>query len=922
MTYKKKLIEVALPLEAISEASASEKTLKNSHPANLHLWWARRPLAAARAVIWASLVDDPSSHPEFFPTIEEQVLERKRLFAILERLVQWQACADKSLLTQAHDEIARYLEDDVPPRILDPFGGGGAIPLEALRLGLDTSTSDLNPVAVLIQRAMLQVVPRFANARVVRPDTQACLHSQEQLRGIAIDLEYYGKRLRDEAHAVVGHSYPDVQLGTGGRGTPIAWIWARTVRSPDPSWPHHVPLVKSWIVSKKSGRPPIHVVPQIDRADGSIQYNIEVGGSPAEPTVSRGNGVCIATGSPIPSDYIKEEAAAGRLGCQLLAVVVEGIRQRTYVAASEVQVAASQVRPPDWVPVGSMSDHPQYMGTPRYGLDEWSKLFTSRQLNTLTAFVDGLGRIHAEIAEDAREVGVLDDDVPFADGGTGCRAYADALILLLALAIDKLADLNNSLAQWEPVAQCPRHLFGRQAIQMTWDFAEANPFSDSSGSYSTIIDGMARTLAGPAFALHFGIEANVEQQDACSRLRGMPSVVVSTDPPYYDNVPYADLSDFFYVWLRRGLNSVFPSDTATLLSPKAEELVADVKRYGSRAAAHEHFEKGMESVFTQLAESQDERYPATIFYAFKAVEEREGSQVSTGWSSFLSSMINSGLSITATWPIRTENRSRLRGMNSNALASSIVLACRRRPLDAPLATRGEFIGRLRQELTSSIRILQEQNIAPVDLAQSAIGPGISIFSGYAKVVEADGSSMTVVAALGLINEVLSQTLSGEESELDPESRFAVTWFEQYGHGEGPFGNADLLAKAKDTTVEGVCEAGIALSRNGQVRLVERKDFPIDWIPATDDQLTVWQTTQRLIRALESSEVEAARLLDQLGPGYSERARQLAYLLYGICDRKHWAEDAGAYNMLVTAWPELVRLASGSQRPRGEERLFQ
>jgi putative DNA methylase len=919
VTYNKKLIEVALPLMAISEASAAEKTLKNSHPANLHMWWARRPLAAARAVVWASLVDDPSAHPDRFPTIEDQALERKHLFDLLEHLVQWEASDDQDVLHRARQKIAESCGGECPT-VLDPFGGGGAIPLESLRLGLPTITGDLNPVAVLIQRLMLQAVPRFANTAPVHRSAQRGFDEWAGAGGLARDLQLYGRQLLDLAHDKLGAHYPQVVLSSGGSATPIAWIWARTVKSPDPAFPHHVPLVKSWILAKKPGKPTIHVSPEVDPEGGGIRYEIRVGGEVASATVARGVGRCLATGAPIPGDYIKAEAVAGRLGTALLAVAAEGHRSRVYEAPSEVQVVAADVPEPPWLPSGAMSDHPQYMGTPRYGLDEWWKLFTPRQLLILTSLVDGLDTIHANVRADA-EADLPPDDRPFAVGGHGPRAYADAVCLTLMCAIDKLADLNNSLARWEPVAQCPRQLFGRQAVQMTWDYAEANPFSSSSGSFMTIVEGIARTLDGRAFVLPRGREAEVQQRDAESRVRGSDSVVVSTDPPYYDNVPYSDLSDFFYVWMRRGLAKVFPDDVATLLAPKADELVADQKRLGSRAAAHQFFESKMSAVFSAVSERQDARFPATFFYAFKAAEGQDEARVSTGWSSFLASMISAGLAVTATWPIRTENASRLRGLNSNALASSVVLACRPRPKSAVLATRGEFVGRLRTEIPEAVRVLQEQNIAPVDLAQSSIGPGIAIFSEYLRVVEADGSSMGVHTALGLINEILAEVLSGEESEFDADTRFALTWFEQYGHNPGPFGDADLLARAKDTTVTGVAQAGLVLSRDGKVRLFERKELSDEWDPATDNRLTVWETAQYLIRSLESSESDAATLLARMGEGLGERARQLAYLLYGICDRKKWADEAGAYNMLVTAWPEISRLAAAGPGPEAPEQLF-
>lgn len=418
-----------------------------------------------------------------------------------------------------------------------------------------------------------------------------------------------------------------------------------------------------------------------------------------------------------------------------------------------------------------------------------------------------------------------------------------------------------------------------------------------------------------------GTSGETVQRDARARIAEVGTCVISTDPPYYDNISYADLSDFFYVWLRRNLSDVWPDETATLLTPKADELIANQYRAGSKKAAHEHFESGMQEVFAEAAKHADPRFPATIFYAFKATESSSDGVTSTGWETFLGGLLEAGYAITATWPVRTEKPGRAVAIGTAALASSIVLACRPREVKAAMATRGEFIGALRSEMEPAVRLLQLENIAPVDLAQSAMGPGIAIYSRYAKVVEADGSSMTVRTALGLINEVLSEVLSGEESEFDADTRFALTWFEQFGHNPGPFGDADLLARAKDTTVTGVGQAGVVVSRDGKVRLVERSELPDGWDHATDTRLTVWETTQHLIRSLDSSEIDAAALLSRLGEGMGERARQLAYLLFEICDRKKWADEAGAYNMLVTAWPEISRLAAAGPADDAAKSLF-
>jgi putative DNA methylase len=912
VTYKKKLIEVAIPLAKINQEAAREKSIRHGHPSTLHLWWARRPLAAARAVLFAQLVDDPSAHPDKFPSEEDQHLERKRLFDIMERLVPWEATTDQAVLAEAHAEIVKSCDGDLP-KILDPFGGGGTIPLESLRLGLPTYSGDLNPVAVLIQRAMLEIPQRFANRPPVHPDAKAARGFWQGTQGLAADVQAYGKWMQEEAKRRIGQYYPDVVLDDGSNATPIAWIWARTVKSPDPSWPGHVPLVRSWELAKKPGKPTVWVQPVVDASSQTIRFEVCIGGRPPAPSVQRGNGVCIATGTPIPGPYIKQQANEGAMGAELLAIVAEGSRGRAYVSPTRqgpcapVPTVTSEI-------TGSVPRHLTGGTCAVYGLDEWSKLFTPRQLLAVTTFSDLLDEVWERV--------VADNSSPrgsrLRDGGDGTEAYADAVVTYLAFAIDKCADFWSSICSWNNVGEKMRQTFSRQAIPMTWDFAEANPFSASTGNWLAMVEWVAKVVN----RLPQRRGASTAQRDARARIAEVGTCVIATDPPYYDNISYADLSDFFYVWLRRNLRDVWPDECATLLTPKVEELIANQYRAGSKAAAHKHFELGMQGVFSKAAEHADERFPATVFYAFKATESDSVGTSSTGWETFLAGLLEAGYAVTATWPVRTEKPGKV-GMNAgdNMLASSIVLACRKRHVTAPMATRGEFVARLRSEMPPAIQLLQEQNIAPVDMAQSSIGPGIAVFSQYAKVVEADGSAMSVRTALALINEVLSEVLSGEEGEFDADTRFALTWFEQYGHNPGVAGEAITLATAKNTTMDGVVRAGIAATRDGRMRLVERQELPDDWDPVADGRLTVWETTQHLIRALDRSEADAAALLRRMGGGLGARARQLAYLLYGICDRKRWAEEAASYNKLVTAWPSIERLAATSDEAGTAGQLF-
>lgn len=907
---KTKLIEVALPLDVISRESSAEKSIRLGHPSNLHLWWARRPLVAARAVLWSQLVDDPSAHPDKFPTKELQEKERQRLFSVLKRLVTWKNSNDSVILAEARAEIAESCDGNLPS-ILDPFCGGGSIPLEAQRLGLPSFGGDLNPVSVLISKAMVEFPPLFNDYPPINPanHTDLTLKHWEGMQGMIEDIHYYGKWILERARERIGYLYPKVRLPKEyGReeASVVAYLWTRTVRSPDPAWNDHVPLSHSWLLRTKPGESVVWVEPIVDSVNKKIAYKIREGGTPSKGTMAgRSGAICLVTNTAITRDYIKAESLKGKLGTHLYAIALEGPKGRVYIAPDDL---ASQPNKPKKFPSGPLSNNSQYMSAPLYGIKTTDSLFTNRQLLSLTTFSNLLEETRVLMEEHGSQLKRFDDGLKLKDNGQGLTAYIDAVITYLAFAIDKLANRNNQLVSWGTGVQCPLHLFTRQAIAMAWSFAEANPLGSSSGSWKLIIDDISRALKSKAWPSFLPSKSNIEQRDAVHRLIEVNSPVVCTDPPYYDNVPFADISDFFYVWLRYNLNNVWPDLCATLLTPKKDELVANAERAGSKESAKEHFEKGMSKVMVQLAQSQNSRYPATIFYAFKQHEIKDGSSASTGWETFLQSLVDAGLLVTATWPLRTERYSRLRARKSAALASSIVLACRPRPDESPMETRGGFVSALKEELPEAIRLLQEQNIAPVDMAQSAIGPGMRIFSRYSKVVEADGSAMPVRTALGLINEVLGEVLSEEEAELDADSRFALTWFEQFGYEPGPYGDADVLARAKVTAVDGVVEAGIAESRGGRVRLLRREELEEEWSPVEDKRRTDWEAAQHLIRLLDRSEAEAAGLLGQLG-GVGDRARQLAYLLYAVCEGKNWSEEAVAYNGLIAAWPELTRLVA-------------
>ena len=1096
MTYKKKLIEVALPLEDINREAAREKSIRHGHPSTLHLWWARRPLAACRAVLFASLVDDPSEcvaelmadaakrkaaekvlagqrkawdgrkvifdkaaasgvparsnpPPGPEPKLEDILVEteRERLFDIIRELVKWENSNDERVLNKARAEIMRSTGGNPPP-VYDPFCGGGSIPLEAQRLGLEAHASDLNPVPVLINKALIEIPPRFAGKPPVNPGARsewrgarsegeggrhalsgadglakgdvggaggvsagaavaqggdvrnavpdhagdgfgpgqhcggldpgvgtgkgsvpgdrpgvACrggdardavrasgmvsrggnlgaagdpgrgqpdAHrdapeasggqapgvktspSQSSLlsahsspwkgaAGLAEDIRHYGQWMRDEAEKRIGHLYPKVKLPKehgGGEATVIAWLWARTVASPNPAAKGAlVPLVRSFWLSTKAGKK-AWVEPVVDQSTMTYRFEVRTGDDePRAGTVNRNGGVCLLTGSPMPLDYIRAEGKAGRLGARLMSIVAEGSGGRTYVVPSEEHERVARDAQPHDVPDTELPEKALGFRVQNYGMVKHRHLFTDRQLAALTTFCDLVSEVRVKVMNDS---------------GGDQPSYADAVATYLGLAVGRLSDICNALCRWEVSKTQVRNLFTRQAIAMLWDFAEPNIFSETAGDYSISLGNLLRALAHlPARG-----ECVLRQLNAEALMNDRPRMF-STDPPYYDNVPYADLSDFFYVWLRRCLQPVYPQLLGTMLVPKAEELIAEPFRHGGREEARLFFERGMGRVFERMRDASDSRFPTTIYYAFKQTEdegdeddgseEASGSRASTGWETFLQGLADAGWQIDGTWPMRTELGNRMRNLDSNALASSIVLVCRPRPKDSGVASRRDFLSAMKRELPEALRNLQKGNIAPVDLAQAAIGPGMAVFSRYARVLETDGSPMGVRTALALINQSLDEVLAEQEGEFDADTRWALAWFDQYGFTEGAYGQAETLSTAKNTSVSGMTEAGILAAKGGKVRLLRKEELPADWKPEADARLTVWEATHHLIRSLDQGEQAAAGLLQRLGP-ISEVARDLSYRLYTVCERRKWAQEAMGYNALVLAWPDLARLA--------------
>lgn len=922
--YKKKLIEVAIPLEAINAASAREKSIRHGHPSTLHLWWARRPLAACRAVLFAQLVDDPSSHPELFPTEEAVEAERERLFDIIKDLVLWENSTNETVLERARAEIRRSCGGELPP-VYDPFSGGCSIPLEAQRLGLPAHGSDLNPVAVMIGKAMIEIPPKFKGQPPIHPGSpDRGFGEYKNAEGLAEDVKYYGEWMREKAWERIGHLYPQVDLPAemgGGKATVIAWIWARTVPSPDPAFADvQVPIASSFLLSSKTGKE-AWIEPVVDKAAKTITYRIRHGGTPDELATAKegtkaGRGAnfrCLMSETAITPDYIKRTGQEGRLGQSLLAIVAEGSRNRAYVAPNPEHVtmaftdeAASIARVARETFLSGETPARLTGGTCHsYGLDQWGKLFTDRQLVALNTFSDLVHEARTQIETDAQAGGLSVDPTPLRDGGKGATAYAEAVSVYLGFAVSRLSDIQNSLCRWESSKTQVRNLFGRQAIPMLWDFGENNIFGDAAGDYRTSLSSIVRVIEKfhPA---SIGIEVAHDAQTVT-----YPSAtVISCDPPYYDNIGYADLSDFFFCWMKPAIRPVYPDLFSLLATPKSEELVATPYRHGGKDAAETFFLTGMSRAIANMARQSSPDFPATIYYAFKQSEIAQDGISSTGWATFLQAVVEAGYAIVGTWPMRTEMANRMVASGTNALANSVVLVCRKKDISAEIITRAEFIRALKRELPPAIADLQAANIAPADMPQSAIGPGMGVFSRYKAVLESDDSPMSVKTALQLINRELDEYLGGIQGEFDADTRFAITWFEQNGMDKGDYGIANSIATARGISVESVKHAGIVESAAGKVRILKRDELLPEWNPATDDHLTVWEGCQHVIHALETrGEHQAAVLLKSIGPDKADAVKDLAYCLYGICEKRGDAREAISYNALIAVWAELTRQAA-------------
>lgn len=915
----KKLIEVALPLDKINEASAREKSIRHGHPSTLHLWWARRPLAAARAVIWSSLVDDPSSHPELFPTEEDQKRERERLFGILGDLVVWENSNNQKVLDAAKTEILKYNNGEFPT-LLDPFAGGGAIPLEAQRLGLKAIAHDLNPVAVMINKAMIEIPPRFANMPPVNPDSRVS-HTKAGwtgAQGLAEDVRYYGEWMKQEAFRRIGHLYPKVKVPKeqgGGDATVFTWIWARTVICPNPACACTMPLIGSYELSIKKG----HETWMKPEKDGNhVKFVVQHGKCPKEYKEFKSGRAavfkCPCCGATTTDEYVKTMGKSHKIGEQLFAVVAEGKRGRIYIEPSIEHTLAADIERPSNYPRGEMPKNPRWFSPPAFGMDDFSDLFTNRQLTMLLTFCDLIKKVAKKVEEDAISAGMHNDYLKLNDHGSGAKAYGEAVSIYLSFTIDKMLDYHSTLTSWHMTRESIANALRRQALPMVWDYTEVNPFCNSAGSFSNMLGRIVDNLK----LFNSTSAGKVDQYNAQIDC-GTRNVMISTDPPYYDNIGYADLSDYFYIWMRQSLQEVYPNLFETIQVPKSEELVATPYHFeGSSEKAKEFFESGMFSTCKQLYKYTRDDIPVTIYYAYKQ-GTLEGSKSSSGWETMLTSIVDSGFTITGTWPVRTEMVTALKG-HINALASSIVLVCHKRPENAPQTTRRNLVAELRRELRPALRKLQESNIAPVDLAQAAIGPGMSVFSKYRRVLEADGTPMTVRSAQQIINEEVDLYFNEQVGRMDTASRFCVDLYTQYAYNDVKYGEAEVLANAKGTSIPMMASHGILYAKGGNVHLVERKNLPEK---VDRGESNVWMLTQQLTRAMETGGVEAcAKIVAFMLGSNSENAKDLAYRLYTIAEQKKWTNEAFAYNSLVVAWPDIQsKAAELKENPVEEKDLF-
>ena len=912
--YRKKLIEVNIPLQAINDESTREKSIRHGHPSTLHLYWARRPLAACRAVIFASMVDDPSECKDEFRTEPEQNAERNRLHNIIKRLVIWKTCNDENLLAEARYEIAysaarnngenlnvfrakfkndpkavlHYLRDHCPA-VYDPFCGGGSIPLEAQRLVLCARGSDLNPLSALLNKAMIELPPKFHNRKPVNPDADPIgmftgtgrnrtRAPWKGTAGLANDIRYYGAWMREEAYKRIGHLYPKAQLPDGTSATVIGWLWARTIPCINPVCGLQMPLMKTFQLSTKEGNQ--HwTKPVVDRKTNVISWIVQkhIDGVPKRGTVGRSGAYCFACGASIKLPYVREQAKAGKMEKTMTGVIAEGYQRRLYISPTDEHIKASLLAEPTWRPRGKIPEKALGISLQNYGFDHWHQLYTERQLTALTTFSDLLREVHHAI---------------IVDGGD--NLYASTVCTYLTFVIGRIADSGCMFATWSSTWHKICHAFSLPALPMVWDFAEANLFSSSTRNWLSQVEWVAKVVE------RFPAEVNngkSYQADASTTVHAMDAPAIITDPPYYDNIGYADLSDFFYIWLRPLLRDTYPELFGSMMTPKDEEIIAS-PRFEDTA---QRFEKLLSKTLLRIQKYCSGEFPTSIFYAYKQQKEEQDGNTSTGWETMLTAVVSAGFQIVSTWPMRTELANRHRGIGSNALASSILLVCRPRQEDAPIIERNDFLQELKKVMPPALdRLTRIANIRPVDLAQAAIGPGMEVYSRYSKVTRISGEIVPIREVLKEINREITNYHEKETGELDPESQFCLTWLKQHGYMEGNFGDADVLSKAKDVDIDTMHDK-VLLKDPGKVRLLRSEEYAER---ENSENMTAWEGCLRMVWHLSGVEksggISGCTAVARAMPDY-ESAKRLARVLYAYYETRGDAESAARYNNLVTQW---------------------
>ena len=909
--YRKKLIEVNIPLQAINTESAKDASLTHGHPSTLHRYWARRPLAACRAVIFASMVDDPSECKDEFPTEPEQNAERTRLHNLIKRLVIWKTCNDENLLAEARYEIAHsvarnngedlttfrtrfqnapkavleYLRDHCPA-VYDPFCGGGSIPLEAQRLGLRARASDLNPLPVLLNKAMIELPPKFHNQNPVNPDAdplgmftgtgrRRTRVPWKGTAGLADDIRYYGAWMREEAYKRIGHLYPKAELPDGTSATVVAWLWARTIPCSNPACGLQMPLMKTFQLSKKKGNE--HwVKPVINRESNTISWIVQTNNEAVPgPTVHRTGAHCCGCETSVNLPYIREQGRSGKIREVMTATVAEGDRKRLFLSPSNEHIQIAMSATPKWRPRQKIINTRKVSGL-GYGMAHWYQLFTNRQITALNTFSDLLSDVHNQIAEDG-----------------AAEEYCDVICTYLSLVIGRATDGNSNSAFWRNSGENIEGVFARQAILMMWDFPEANPFSNSTQNWMSQVDWLTKVVENLPI---LGNSGEAYQADATTTRYAVDSPIIVTDPPYYDNIQYAELSDFFYVWLRPLLRDIYPELFAGIMTSKDEEIVSS-PRFENPP---QHFEKLLGKALVRIRECCPDEFPVSIFYAYKQQEREQDEEISTGWEKMLTAIVSTGFQIVATWPMRTEQPKALK-TGINALASSVVLVCRPRPEDAPVTTRTEFLQELKREMPAALdRLTRIANIRPVDLAQAAIGPGMEVYSRYSKVMRVSGEIVSIREALAHINNEIAAYHEKETGELDPESQFCLTWLQQHGYTEGHFGDAEGLSKAKDIDLTALHDK-VLIAARGKVRLLKREEYAER---KNSEDMTAWEGCLRMVWHLSGGEksdgISGCTAVAHAMNDY-ESAKRLAGVLYAYYESRGDAESAAAYNNLVTEW---------------------